>query len=188
MLVGTDRYIKPNTPENHFKYTFYTKISANGGSFAYFGPYYLDVGCTATSVTLTDSATFGATGVSKLVGDSVMSVYTFSPPTSSLAYCVIISSIVVTSDGSTPSTKLANCASQPCTVFSLIDTIHVETVTFKVKTTFTNNLIKVSPLVTTVITCSNTITITEVAAPTNPQYVTHGSATDGFILPTYQSS
>ena len=74
-------------------------------------------------------------------------------------------------------------------MFSLVDTIHPETVTFKIKTTFTGSLVThISPLITTVITCSNAYTITEVAAPTNPQFVAHLVSTNGFVLPTYVSS
>ena len=37
--------VKPTAPSVHIRYTFYIKASATGGSFQYFGPYYLDVGC-----------------------------------------------------------------------------------------------------------------------------------------------
>jgi hypothetical protein len=43
--------VKPTNKDNHQRYTIYTKVSSvytSGTSFAYFGPYYLDVGCIAS--------------------------------------------------------------------------------------------------------------------------------------------
>jgi len=48
-------------------------------------------------------------------------------------------------------------------VFDLVDTINPETITFKVKTTFTNNLEHLSPLITATVSCDNNYIITEVA-------------------------
>jgi hypothetical protein len=42
--------------------------------------------------------------------------------------------------------------------------------------------------VTFTVYCPNDLIITEVAAPTNPQYVQHGDYREGFVLPTYQTS
>ena len=78
MLVSTDWVVKPTVPATHARYTFYVKVSASGGSSAFFTQYILDVGCTSTSVTLTDGAGLSLTGVAKLVGDPVTSVYTFT--------------------------------------------------------------------------------------------------------------
>ena len=62
------------------------------------------------------------------------------------------------------------------------------TVTFKIKSTFTNSITHLSPVATVVVSCSNSYTVTEVSAPTNPQYVQHGGSTNGFVLPAYTSS
>jgi hypothetical protein len=89
------------------KYTFYTKITASGGTAAYFGPYYLDVGCTATSVSFTNSGSF-VTSVPLSVGAGTANVYTLADPTASRAWCVITKNeIVDATDGVTLfSTKL----------------------------------------------------------------------------------
>jgi hypothetical protein len=92
---GSTRTVKPTNSATHNKYSFYVKVTASGNSFYFFGPYYLDVGCTSTSVTFTDAANFATNGVAKLVGDSTASVYTLNVPTSSLTYCVITSSVIV---------------------------------------------------------------------------------------------
>jgi hypothetical protein len=110
-LSGSDRYVKPANAALHNKYTFYTKITASGGSFLFFGPYYLDIGCTSTSVTFTDATNFVNTGTSKYVGDSTANVYTFNQPTSSLSYCTISTNTIVQSDGSTASNDLTVCNS-----------------------------------------------------------------------------
>ena len=81
--------IKPVNTALHQKYTFYMKVTAsNGQSTAMFGPYYLDVGCTPTSVVFTNNAAF-VTNVARFVGDSSSNVYTFAQPTASRSYCTI---------------------------------------------------------------------------------------------------
>ena len=107
--------------------------------------------------------------MAKYVGDSTAAVYTFDPPTGDLAYCSIISNEVVEVDGSTASTKLTNCASQPCTVFALVDTIHPETVNFKIRTTWTGGVSwLVSPQISTVITCSALYTLSVASGLVDP--------------------
>ena len=168
-MVSSNQVVKPTNNALHLQYSFYVQLTAKGGSIGYHGPYTLEVGCTATSFTHVDQNPFNNNGVAKYVGDSTASVYTFVNPTTSLAWCQSIQNVVLKSDGVTASDKLNNCASQVCQVFSLVDTINPETVTFKIKTTFTGSLVThLSPLITTVITCSAAYTITEVAAPTNP--------------------
>jgi len=105
--------VKPTDPAIHALYTFYLKLTALGGSVAYHGPFRLDVGCTTTSVTFADDENFVTTGVPKWVGDPGTAVYTLLPPSSTLPYCTVTSNIVVAADGSTPHTKINNCASQP---------------------------------------------------------------------------
>lgn len=163
-------------------------MSAYGGAFAFFGPYELNIGCAAESVTISDSSTFSNSGVPKLVGDSVDGVYTFSPPTTSQTWCTIISNEVVDADGTTPSTKLANCGSQPCTVFALVDTIHPETLTFKIKTSIPGGRTHLSPLVTTTVSCGSAYSLSEVSTPTNPQFIEQANNQLGFVLPSYVSS
>ena len=74
--------MKPSNNAINQKYgPFFIKASAQGGSSAFFGPYNLDVGCTISSVTFTDSASFSNVGITKIVGESTAAVYTFSNPT-----------------------------------------------------------------------------------------------------------
>ena len=168
-LTGGNRIVYPSNPNLHLKYVFYLKVSAAGGSYLFWGPYTLDIGCTSTSFTYADASGLPVTGVAKWVGDSVDTVYTFTNPTFTLPYCPPISNEAWQADGSGASTKVDNCASQVCTVFALKDTIHEETVTFKIKTTFTGSLIThLSPVITTTITCNNNYPLSEVSAPTNP--------------------
>ena len=59
VLENGVRKVKPTDNTQHLKYTFYTRIEAtDGGSNAFFGPYYVDVGCTATSTTFADNGAF----------------------------------------------------------------------------------------------------------------------------------
>ena len=69
-----------------------------------------------------------------------------------------------------------------------MDTIHPETITFKILSTFPGGMTHLSPLVTTTVSCGDQYAITEVSAPTNPQFVQHDGAVYGFTLPTFQSS
>jgi hypothetical protein len=73
-------------------------VKTVGNSKAFFGPYYLDVGCTETSVVFTDSPSF-VTNVPLLVGDPVVGVYTLEPPTSSRVWCVVRHNEIVNPDG-----------------------------------------------------------------------------------------
>jgi len=143
---------------------FYTKITALGGSNAYFGSWTVNVGCFPGSVTFTDAGNF-VTNVNLYVGDSVSNIYTFNQPSSNRAWCVKTANAIVNPDATgttwTGATKINACGSQPCNVFSLVDTINPEVVTFKVKTTWTNSLTKLSPQATITITCSSAYTITE---------------------------
>ena len=72
-------------------------MSAAGGSFNWFGPYYLDVGCTTTSVVFTDSPAF-VTNVPIFVGDSVVAKYTLAIPTASRTWCYITDNRIVNND------------------------------------------------------------------------------------------
>jgi hypothetical protein len=59
-----------------------------------------------------------------------------------------------------------------------------EVISFKILTTF-DSLSHLSAEATLTITCGNTYTISEVLAPTSPQFVSHGVFTAGFALPDY---
>ena len=107
VVESGNRIVKASDTSVHTTYTFFVKVTADGGAQAYFGPYTLDMGC--STAIFADNVSFTNTGVSKLVGDSTSSVYTLLPPTASLSYCVITSNIVTESDGSSASSKVNNC-------------------------------------------------------------------------------
>jgi hypothetical protein len=155
---GGYKQVKPSNSNTHFKYTFYTKITADGGSTAWFGPYTLDVGCTATSVTFSNSGSFDNTMGNYWVANSVSVTdgWTMYNPTSSLAYCVVTSNEPVETDGTTASTKLNACGSQPCTNTFRPKNTNERLVpyNFKIKTTFTNGLTHVSPQVSVNFYCN----------------------------------
>ena len=69
--------VKPLDNSLHQAYTFYVKVTALGGSSAFFGPFVLNVGCFVGSVTFADNS-FLVTIVNKFVGDSLTNAYTFA--------------------------------------------------------------------------------------------------------------
>jgi hypothetical protein len=73
-------------------------------------------------------------------------------------------------------------------VFALKDTINPGAIFFKILTSFPGGMTHLSPLVQTTVACGNAYTISEQAAPTNPQSVAFGGTTNGFVLPVYISS
>jgi hypothetical protein len=168
ITVLGNKVITPSDNALHQAYTFYMKVTAHGGSTAFFGSYVVHVGCTAVSVTFTDNPSF-ITNVPLWVGDSVTNVYTFNQPSVDRAWCVILQNTIVDPNTSADwGVKINQCASHPCNVFSLVDTIHPEVVTFKIKTTLTNSVTHISPQATITITCNNNYGISEVVPPTNP--------------------
>jgi hypothetical protein len=138
---------------------------------------------------LTDSS---SANVHKWVGDSTIDVFTFAYPTSNRAWCTLETTEVVKTDNSawtgtvrlTGHTNSAGAGAQPFQKFNINSLIAEEVLQFVVKSTFTNNQIKYSPISTITVECGSTYTITQPTAPTNPQRVAHLSA-DGFVLPTY---
>jgi hypothetical protein len=86
--------VKPTNNALHQAYSFYIKVSAAGGSSAFFGPYQVKVGCFSDSVTFADNAAF-VTSVSKNVAESTASAYTVANPTATLSYCVVTSNEIV---------------------------------------------------------------------------------------------
>jgi len=95
----TVKIVKPANNALHQAYTFYLKISAEGGSYTWFGPYVLNVGCFAGSLTLTQNTAL-VSSVTKYIGFPVASAYTFSNPTSNRAWCTHTTNAVVQNDGS----------------------------------------------------------------------------------------
>ena len=57
-LVDGSYVVKPDDQSVHQQVSFYIKVSAVGGASAFFGPYELNIGCAAESVTISDSASF----------------------------------------------------------------------------------------------------------------------------------
>ena len=91
--------VKPTDNTQHTYYSFFTKVTALGGSTQFFGPYNLQVGCIPTSVVFTDNPSF-VNSVSLFVGDSTANVYTFNQPSSSRAWCTIKTNKIRNTDGS----------------------------------------------------------------------------------------
>lgn len=83
--------VKPTDNTNHARYTIYTKVTVLGGSYAYFGPYYLDVGCISTgggAMTYSNNAAFSsASSVNVYVGASGTGFWTFPTPNYSPSWC-----------------------------------------------------------------------------------------------------
>jgi len=75
------------------------KVTASGGAYKtpYFGLYYLDVGCTATSVVYGDNGAL-STSTAITVGQTTVDVYTFAQPTSTKSYCVPVTNYIVNND------------------------------------------------------------------------------------------
>jgi hypothetical protein len=147
----------------------------------------MNVGCFTGSVSFTDSPSF-VTSKALFVGDSASDAYVLAQPTANRAYCTIQSNEIVNTDGSSQSPiKINQCTTQPCSSFDLVSTALPDSFSFKVKTTFTNNLAQFSPVASMSLTCSSAYAIT--ASTTNTiQYITHDSTSVGFVLPTYSSA
>ena len=86
--------IKPINPATHHKFTFYIKASTVGGSHGFFGPYYMNVGCHASDVTLSDNT--GLVNYTTIfTSSSTSAVYTFALPSASKYWCTPISTEIV---------------------------------------------------------------------------------------------
>ena len=138
---------------------------------------------------MTDSS---SSDVHKWVGDSTTDVFTFVYPTSDRSWCTLeTTEIVQTNNAAWSGTvrlsgrlNLAGAAAQPYNRFNINSLVVEEVLQFVVKSTFTNNQIKYSPVSKITVDCGSTYTILQPTPPTNPQRVAHLSA-DGFILPAY---
>jgi hypothetical protein len=106
--------VRPSNTALHQPYSNFYVQAVAGTTTSYFGPYELKVGCYIGVVTYADHTSLASTGSTRNVGDSVSNVYTFTNPTSTIAWCTVQSNEVVEIDGSTPSTTMDNCASQVC--------------------------------------------------------------------------
>jgi hypothetical protein len=80
--------VKPVNTALHQSIVFYVKVTADGGSTAFFGPYTLTVGCTTTSVVYTDSPSF-VTDAPHFVEGTTVAAYTLIEPLSSRVWCTI---------------------------------------------------------------------------------------------------
>ena len=167
--TSTVNIIKPANTALHQAYIFYMKVSALGGSYAWFGPYTLNIGCFAASVTYTDNAAI-VTAVTKNVGFPVTSAYTFAVPSITRVWCILLTNDIVTNAGTAwiGAAKLTGTGSAPKTVYDLVSTQAVETITFIVKSTYTNSMTHLSPVVTIQIICGNSYEVSAPIAPTNP--------------------
>jgi len=83
----------------HQYYTFYVKVTADGGSKTFFGPYELNVGCFAASVSYSDHPNF-ISSINMLVGDITLGAYTLMQPSATRAWCVIQSNEIIKADES----------------------------------------------------------------------------------------
>jgi hypothetical protein len=86
------------------KYTFYTRVVV-GATTEYYGPYYLDVGCTSTAVSVADSTSLDTAATTLNVGSSTSNFWYFNYPTTGRSYCSAISNYIRENDGTTDSTK-----------------------------------------------------------------------------------
>ena len=88
-------------------------VGDSGQSTSYFGPYYLDIGCTSTAIlsnAISNSGSFSATASTRNVGAATAAnFYTFYNPSSDArsAYCSVINNYAKDdSSGATDSTKV----------------------------------------------------------------------------------
>jgi len=194
--IGSGQFVVcPSDSSLHLTYSFYLKATVTvGGTHDYFGPYVVTIGCTATSVSFSDDAANNfATPVGVYVGASTADIYTYVVPVPTRAWCIPNKNEIVNPDATgttwTDPLKIVACPANPCNQFDLVDTINQETITFKVLSTFPGELTHLSATASIVVSCGpvGTYTASEVAAPTNPQFVTHGDASVGFTMPTYET-
>jgi len=82
-----DLMVKPADNTLNQIYTFYIKVTANGGSSQFFGPHELDVGC--SRAVYTDSPSF-VTSVSVPVGNDGIGFYTVFEPAASISWCGVV--------------------------------------------------------------------------------------------------
>jgi hypothetical protein len=127
---GSGSVLTPSDSSLHLTYSFYMKTTVTvGGSYHYFGPYVVTVGCTASSVSYSDDAANNfATPVGVYVGASTADIYTFIVPVPTRSWCIPNKNEIVNPDGTgtvwTGTVKIVGCPANPCNVFDLVDTIN----------------------------------------------------------------
>ena len=141
--------VKPDNKDLHQAYPFYLKVSADGGSFAWFGPFSLNVGCFSGSVTFGDSSSL-ITSKTITVGGDTTNAFTFENPTFTRSWCSPLTNTIVKTDGSdwTDPAKLTSSGSQPVTSYNLVSTAAAETFSFKIKTSFPGSMTHLSSTIT----------------------------------------
>jgi hypothetical protein len=77
--ISGEKTVTPSDSSLHLAYEFYLKVSTDGDSSAFFGPYTLNVGCFEGVVTYSDNSEF-VSSVALSVGDDPANVYTLSQP------------------------------------------------------------------------------------------------------------
>ena len=134
-----NQIVKPTDTSVHQAVTFFVRVSATDGlAYRYMGPYTLEVGCLATSVSFTDDPSFD-TSIAMYVGEPVTGSYTYLEPSSSQTYCTIQTNIIMNRDGTTHNPVMVSpCTPDPCTVFDLVDTINPDTFYFKIQSNYQN--------------------------------------------------
>ena len=94
-----NKIVKPTDNTLHQSYLFFIKATAtNGGSNGFFGPYTLHVGCTAATVSFSDSGS-NVIAQRHYVSNNLVDKFRFWHPTSSRVWCSIITSVILNSDG-----------------------------------------------------------------------------------------
>lgn len=97
---STVKIIKPTNTGLHQAYSnIYVRVMASsGGSYAWFGPYTLSVGCYSGSVTYADAGSL-VTNHPLSVGAATANAYTFANPTYSRSWCTPQTNEIVQTDG-----------------------------------------------------------------------------------------
>jgi hypothetical protein len=141
MTVSGNKVVTPKNNALHQQYTFYVKVTNDGGSYQFMGPYTLNIGCfSGMGVTFTHNSNMVLT-LQKSVLAPTAAAYTFAEPTSSHAWCVIEKNEIADTSNNLWSAKLVANGAQPTTTFDLVSTAVSETYSFKIKTTFTNSMV-----------------------------------------------
>ena len=147
-LTKTGQYpnlvIKPNDNSLHRDYTFFVRVQALGGSEEWFGEHSLSIGCTASSVSFTDSGSL-TTSVTVDIGSSTTEVYHFTDPVATREWCVPQSYTILNPDSSAWNEPAKILGDGP--VFDLYSTDTDEIIRFRVASNFQNSLVHISAII-----------------------------------------
>jgi len=121
------------------------------------------IGCFTESVVFNDNPSLDLSKPMN-VGDSTTGAYVFALAVSSRSWCSTELTEIIQTNGNAWSgtIRLSGSGSQPYTTYDLnsnTDVYSGETINFKVKSTFTNQMTFNSADLSIVITCTNTYTI-----------------------------